>query len=67
MSASAEGLDTSDLASPLDHPVGQGVEQDPTQVSAEHLGTPTGSLVGLVEQHRAVQVEHAQSLGGPRG
>ena len=60
--AVAEGLDIGDLASPLDHLVGQGVEQDPTQVSAEHLGTPSRAVVGVVEQHRAVLVEHARRL-----
>ncbi len=42
--------------------VGQGVEQDPAQVAAEHLGTPGRAVVGLVEQHRAVLVEHARRL-----
>jgi hypothetical protein len=58
----AEGLDIGDLASPLDHLAGQGVEQDPAQVSAEHLGTPGRAVVRLVEQHLAVLVEHAGSL-----
>ena len=48
--------------SPLDRLGGQGVEQDPPQVAAKHLGTPTGAVVGLVEQHRAVLVEHARGL-----
>ena len=42
--------------------VGQGVEQDPPQVSAEHLGTPSRAVVGFFEQHRAVLVEHARRL-----
>jgi hypothetical protein len=46
----------------MDHFVGQGVEQYPTQISAQHLGTPTCSVVGLVEQYRAVTIKHAQSL-----
>ena len=60
--AVAEGPDAGDLASPLDRLVGQGVEQDPPQVAAEHLGTPARAVVGLVEQHRAVLVEHARRL-----
>ena len=43
-------------------PVGQRVEQDPAQVAAEHLGAYTRAVVGLVEQHRAVLVEHARRL-----
>ncbi len=67
MPAIAKGVDVGDLASPLDYLVGQGFEQDPAQVSAEHLGTPAGAVVGLVEQHRAVLVEHARSLAAGRG
>ncbi len=62
MPAVAEGPDAGDLAPPPDHVVGQRVEQDATQVPAQHLGTPGGALVGLVEQHRALRVERAQRL-----
>ena len=47
--AVAEGLDTGDLEPPLDHLVGQGVEQHPAKVSAEDLRAPTRAVVGLVE------------------
>ena len=49
MPAVAEGLDTGDLEPPLDHLVGQGVEQHPAKVSAEDLRAPTRAVVGLVE------------------
>ena len=65
--AVAEGPDAGDLAPPLDRPVRQRVEQDAAQVAAQHLGTPGGPLVGLVEQHRALRVERAQSPRRPRG
>jgi hypothetical protein len=48
---------------PPDRPAGQGVEQDPAEVPAEHLGTPLRAVVGQVEQHGAVRVEQAQRLG----
>jgi hypothetical protein len=50
------------LAAPLDRPRRQGVEQDAPQVAAEHLGTPAGAVVGIVEQHRAVGVDYARRL-----
>jgi hypothetical protein len=62
VAAVAEGPDAADLASPPDHVVGQRVEQDATQVPAQHLGTPGGAFVGLVEQRRALRVERAQRL-----
>ena len=41
---------------------GQGVEQDPPQVAAKHLGATARAVVGLLEQDRAVPVEHARGL-----
>ena len=43
-------------------PTYSGFKQDPAQVSAEHLGTAAGAVVELVEQHRAVLVEHVHGL-----
>ena len=60
--AVAEGRGAGELLAPLDRLRGQGVEQDPPQIAAEHLGTAAGAVVGLVEQHRAVLVEHARGL-----
>jgi hypothetical protein len=57
------GPGAGDLAFPLDHLLGQGVEQDPAQVTAEHPRRPAGAVVGLLQQHRAVLVEHARGLG----
>jgi hypothetical protein len=58
----AERPDIGDPAAPLDRPARQGVEQDPAQVAAQHLWAPTRAVVGLVEQHRAMPVQHARSL-----
>ena len=61
------GCDAGELLAPLDRLRGQRVEQDPPQVAAEHLGAPARAVVGLVEQHRAVLVEHARRLAALRG
>jgi hypothetical protein len=60
--AVAERLDASDLVPPPDRPVWQRLEQNPPQISAEHFWTPAVAVVGFVEQHRPVPVEHARSL-----
>jgi hypothetical protein len=60
--AVAQGPDAGDLAAPLDRAVGQRVEQDAAQVPAEHLGAAARAVVGLVEQDRAVPVEHVGGL-----
>jgi hypothetical protein len=63
VAAVAQRRDRGQLLAPLDRPGGQGFEQDPPQVAAEHLGTPAGAVVGLLEQQGAVRVEHAGGLG----
>jgi AcrR family transcriptional regulator len=60
--AVADGPGSGDLVTPPDRALGQRVEQDPAQVTAQHLGAPPGAVVGLVEQHRAVLVEHPRRL-----
>jgi hypothetical protein len=54
--------DGGDLAPPPNRPVGQRVEQDATQIAAQHLRSPVRAVVGLVEEHGPVSVEHAGRL-----
>ncbi len=58
----AEGMHLSDLVAPLDGLSGQRVEEDLTKIAAEHLRPSTGALVGLIEEHGAVLVEHPRGL-----
>jgi hypothetical protein len=54
--------DIGDLACPPDRPLGQGVEQDPAQVAAQHLGARR-RVAGDVEQQFAVLVQYARRVG----
>jgi hypothetical protein len=47
---STKDLDVGDLASSLNHLVGQGVEQDPKQVYAERFGTTAAGLKRTFDQ-----------------
>ncbi len=46
----------------MDRALGQGFDQDAAQLAAQDLGPATTAVVGLLEEHRAVAVEHAGRL-----
>jgi AcrR family transcriptional regulator len=62
MAAVAHWADGRDLASPLNGPVRERVEQDASKVAAIHLRSTAVAVVGLVEKHRTVQVQYPSGL-----
>jgi hypothetical protein len=62
MSTFAERRDLGEALAPLDRLCGQGFDEDPTEIAAKHLGSPSRAVVALLEHNRAMPIEHARRL-----
>jgi hypothetical protein len=60
--SAAEGPGVGDPHTPPDHALGQGVQQQPTQIAAVYLGPGTVALVGFLDVYGAVLVQGPHRL-----
>ena len=60
MAIISERAHSVDFASPFDRVVRKGINQDSTEVAAQHLGTCSRAVVGFVEEHGGVLIEYAR-------
>ena len=58
MAALAQRFDARQLLAPPHRSLRQRLQQDPAQFAARDLGSTALAVVGLVQQHHAMLVEH---------